>query len=436
MSLFEKFTQTSYVPSIAGIMEDSSQLERRIEAITNSEKHSQRHRMGAVALILTLGLLALTDAYSAIAGVPIIEWERVIGGDGDCEARSVRQTSDGGYIIAGHTNARRREKADIYLVKTDPNGDIEWERMLGGDGTDIGYWAEETTDGGYIVVGFTDPNGSGDCDGYLIKTDSMGNPQWEQTWGEDGSDQYFMVQQTPDGGYIVVGGTHSFGAQGRDAHLVKFDSVGNMEWQRPFGESGSEYASWAEQTADGGYIIVGATESLGSGGWDVYLIKTDSQGKREWTQPFGGTDDDAGYAVRQTIYGGYIVTGFTYSYGKGDKDVYLIKTDSQGNKEWQNTFGGSGADSGLRVEQCIDGGFIVGGAINSPEMFYPTGDMYLVRTDSVGNLQWEKVIGGRRSGEGAAGIQQTSDGGYIVVGCTNPRGTRDWQILLIKLGAD
>jgi hypothetical protein len=246
-----------------------------------------------------------------------------------------------------------------------------------------------------------------------------------------------MVQQTTDGGYVSIGQSGSDGANGIDAHLAKFDSAGHVLWSKFYGGDGHEWGGWVEQTPDGGYVIAGATKPLGSGDFDVYLIKTDSQGNSEWERPIGGTADDEGYTVRRTTDGGYIISGYTYPHGKGDRDVYLIKTDSQGNKEWENTFGGTGNDIGWRLEQTTDGGYIIAGAYDSPDYFHPTGDAYLVKTDSTGDLQWEMTFGIRRSGQQLTCVQQTSDGGYIAVGYTKPyAGYSPWSIYLVKLGPD
>lgn len=202
--------------------------------------------------------------------------------------------------------------------------DIEWYRTFGGKDWDIGCSVQQTVDGGYIVVGYTKSLGSSDYDVYLIKVDANGNLQWEKTYGGAGFDIGVSVQQTSDCGYIIVGYMGSFGSGGVDIYLIKIDSNGNILWQKTFGGSGYDRGFSVQQTTDGGFIIVGSTNSFGSG-TDVYLIKTDSNGNLQWQKTLGGSAIDWGNFVQQTSDGGYIIVGYTKSFGLGETDVYLIK---------------------------------------------------------------------------------------------------------------
>lgn len=438
VNLFERFSQVSYVPSITGILEDGSQLERRIKVIAEGRRHSRMQGVGAMLLVAVLGLFTLTNAYSGgKAAGPVIEWERWFGGSEDDKAYSVQQTSDGGYIIAGYTYSSEAGSSDVYLVKTDSEGNMEWEKTFGGKGSDIGYSVRQTKDGGYIVGGFTSSYGAGGDDAYLIKTDAAGNMQWEQVYGGSKQDQYYSVRQTLDGGYVLVGATFSFGAGHRDGHLIKTDSDGNVQWDKTFGGGNHDATGWVEQTTDGGYIVAGYTNSYGVGDLDAYLIKTDPNGDQEWQQTFGGPNRDQAYSVRPTADGGYVLGGISHSYGAGDRDIYLIKTDSNGNLEWNQTFGEDGEEMGWIVSQTIDGGYIIGGATDAPDVFSSVGDAYLIKTDSRGNAQWEKRIGGSKSFGHVGPVEQTSDGGYIAVGISKPRSFGpNWDAYVVKLGPD
>jgi hypothetical protein len=203
-------------------------------------------------------------------------------------------------------------------------------KTYGGVNDDFVSSTALTNDGGYIISGSTESFGTGTVDIYLIKTDSVGDTLWTKTYGGDSSDYGSSIEQTNDGGYIIAGSTNSFGAGLNDVYLIKTDANGDTLWTKTFGGNDHDGGSSVCQTSDGGYIILGSTFSFGAGEGDVYLIKTDANGDTIWTKTFGGNNPDAGCSVEQTNDGGYIAAGYTYSFGLGGSDVYLIKTDANG----------------------------------------------------------------------------------------------------------
>jgi len=362
--------------------------------------------------------------------IPETEWGGTFGGSSLDFGEVVRQTADGGYIIAGATDSYGAGLRDVYLVKTDASGNKEWGKTFGGGGWDFAYSVEPTTDGGYIIAGTTGSYGAGSYDVYLIKTDASGNKEWEKTFGGSGWDNAYSVGQTTDGGYIIAGTTGSYGAGWDDVYLIKADASGNKEWEKTFGGSSWDNAYSVEPTTDGGYIIAGATSSYGVGSYDVYLIKTDASGNKEWEKTIGGGGWDNAYSVRQTTDGGYIIAGTTDSYGAGLEDVYLIKTDASGNKEWEKTSGGSSSDFAYSVKPTTDGGYIIAGATSSCGA--GSYDVYLIKTDASGNKEWEKAIGGSSS-DFAYSVEQTTDGGYIIAGATDSHGAGGGDVYLVKV---
>ena len=326
-------------------------------------------------------------------------WNQTFGGNESNEQGfSIQQTTDGGYIVTGYTipSSYQVPRQDVFLIKTDSQGNEEWNQTFGGNENDQGYCVQQTTDSGYIITGVTGSDGSLYYDIWLIKTDSQGNEEWNQTFGGYSDDYGHFVQQTTDGGYIITGYTFSFGNGDKDIWLIKTDTQGNEEWNQTFGGSRPDRSYSVQQTTDGGYIITGGTKSYGNGsgndhgGYDVWLIKTDSQGNEEWNKTFGGSEYDHGYSVQQTTDDGYIITGYTELYGNGDFDVWLIKTDSQGNEEWNQTFGGSDRDFGYSVQQTIDGGYIITSVIttnNHSDYQNHDNDIWLIKTNSVGTLE-------------------------------------------------
>ena len=233
----------------------------------------------------------------------------------------------------------------------------QWIQTQWKNNYDAGHSVQQTNDDGYIIGGWTNSFGNGDNDLYLIKTDENGNEIWNQTFGGTNNDQGYSVKQTSDGGYIISGYTETIEGY-HDIYLIKTDETGNEEWSKSFGGEYDDTSNSIQQTMDGGYIIIGTTQSFGNGLKDVYIIKVDENGNEEWNQTYGGLGDDEGSFIQQTNDGGFIIIGWTNSFGLTPltfNDVYLIKTTSNGIEEWSQTFGGIYNDIGCSVQQTQDG---------------------------------------------------------------------------------
>jgi hypothetical protein len=347
--------------------------------------------------------------YSSNNPMSAVSFAKTYGGTDYDGASSIQQTSDGGYIVAGETYSFCVGWDDIFLIKTDANGNIQWVKTYGGTSIDGASSVQQTFDGGYILAGFTISLGAGSGDILLIKTDANGNVIWAKTYGGANYDYASSVQQTSDGGYILAGTTISLDVSSADIILIKTDANGNVQWAKTYGGTG---ASSFQQTSDGGYIVAGGTYSFGAGSADIILIKTDANGNIIWAKTYGGTDYDWASSVQQTSDGGYIVAGYTGSFGAGWEDIFLIKTDANGNIQWAKTYGGTSIDGAYFVQQTSDGGYIMAGYTGS--FGADSADIILIKTDANGNVQWAKTYGGT----GASSVQQTSDGGYILAGFT------------------
>lgn len=366
------------------------------------------------------------------AGGPDTVWTQTYGGTLADYGYCVRQTpTDGGYVIAGTAYSFGAGSYDAYLVKTDPQGDSLWMRTYGGTGVEYAYSVEHTLDGGFILAGYTSSFGAGGNDFYLVKTDQYGNAAWTKTYGGTGDDRARAVRQTlPDSGYIIAGYTTLIGPGTESMYLVKTDASGGIVWTKTYGGVDWDEAADVEQTPDGGYIIVGSTGSFGSGMDDVYLIKTKADGDSVWTRTFGGAESDYGYSVGLTLPdSGYILTGTTYSFAEGSQ-VYLARTTAQGDTVWTRSIGGAGNDYGYSVQQTFpDSGFIITGSTRS---YGVGGDVYVVKTDSQGNVTWTRNYGGTAYDEGAAVRQTAPDSGYVVVGSTRSFGSGIYDLYLLK----
>ncbi len=334
-----------------------------------------------VALIL-IGSVSIVSAQTS--------WWRTYGGTGYDEGCSVQQTSDGGYVMAGWTESfgvGTPDTANVYLIKTNTSGDTLWTRTYGGRDDDWGYSVRQTVDSGYIIAGRTASFGAGNMDVYLIKTDASGYALWTRTYGGTSYDYGFPVQQTSDGGYIIAGHTYSFGTGTPDhpnVYLIKANASGETLWTKTYGGTNYDEGYSVRQTVDGGYVIAGYTYSFAAGSNDVYLIKTDASGDTLWTKTYGGTNNDVGYSVQQTADGGYIIAGHAASFGAEDADVYLIKANASGDTAWTRTHGGTGDEWGYSVRQTADGGYVIAGRTLSfaPEYW----DAYLIKTDKNGRV--------------------------------------------------
>jgi hypothetical protein len=279
----------------------------------------------------------------------------------------------------------------------------------------------QTDDEGFIITGRTSSYGAGSSDVWLIKTDALGNEEWNKTFGGSGSDYAYSIAQTSNNGFIITGFTSSFGAGDHDVWLIKTDELGNEEWSKTFGDSLDDRGESVSLTNDGGFIVVGYTASYG---YNVWLIKTDALGNEEWNRTFGGSSVDFGNSVSQTNDGGFIITGWTASYGH---DVWLIKTDAFGNEEWNKTFDGNSKDEGESVSQTNDGGFIIIGSTGLQEA--SGSDIWLIKTDAFGNEEWNKTFSGSYIDYGKS-VYQTNDGGFIITGST--KSSHDCDVWLIK----
>jgi len=357
-----------------------------------------------------------------------IMFQKTYGGVNNDYGTYVQQTSDSGYIMTGYTNNFGAGAFDdIYLIRTKQNGDTIWTKTYGGSGMERSYAVQQTSDGGFIITGFTDSFGAGNDDIYLIRTDANGTTTWSKTYGGSGLDIGYAVRQTSDGGFIVAGVT-DLGTGNGDLYFIKTKANGDTLFTKIIGGTGIDRASSIEETTDGSFIIGGYTTSFGAGGNDFYLLKLAANGSLLWSKTYGGTESDMGSFVRQTSDGGYIFVGNTMSFGAGAYDVYLIKTDLNGNLSWAKTYGGANSEYGNAVQQTSDGGYIVGGYSTS------FGGDYLIKTDGNGNPLWSKKLGGTVFDWGNS-MQQTNDGGFIIAGYTMSFGAGNMDVSLIKTDA-
>lgn len=385
----------------------------------------------------------------------VIQWQKSLGGSSIDIPNAIGQTSDNGYIIAGQSQSTdfdvtgNHGLADYWVVKTDGTGAIQWQKSLGGTGVDEAHDVKQTFDGGFIVAGFSRSN-NGDVTGHhgtasisdvwIVKLDAGGNLQWQKSLGGTSWDEAISIEQTADSGYIVGGYTVSnngdvSGNNGDyDYWVVKLDAGGNLQWQKCLGGSSTDYGNSLKTTDDGGYIIAGYSYSndsnvTGNHGQDDYWVaKLDSVGTLQWQKSLGGSLHDQANDVIQTIDGGYMVAGKSES-TNGDVtgnhyyfDYWVAKLDTAGTLQWQKSLGGSSIDEGRSIFQSNDGGYIVAGNSwsNNANVSGHHGstsqwDSWIVKLDTAGIIEWQQSYGGTNA-DRANAIVQTTDGGYIFCG--------------------
>ncbi|MFC1887918.1 T9SS type A sorting domain-containing protein [Candidatus Cloacimonadota bacterium] len=311
-----------------------------------------------------------------LTGEGELEWETKLGGDYTDYTFCVRETFDLGFILAGTTSSFGVDATDFWLVKTDPQGNLVWDHTYGGFSYDFCQHVEQTEDGGYIMTGYTISYGNGDYDIWVIKTDASGEIVWDITYGGEDGDYGECVIQTADLGYIICGFTYSVDIGTSDALVVKLDSEGNVIWSETYGFDGWDYSYSIQQTSDSGFILAGTTELSSTLTNQAVLWKLDSNGNQEWSWEFGGIYDENITNVIQTSDEGYVFSGLTSSYGNGQEDAWIFKTDNQGYFEWAQTMGFSGEDTATDVIQTWNGDYVLCTVTNH---FNGTDDPWIIR---------------------------------------------------------
>ena len=357
-------------------------------------------------------LLIVLINTALLAQAPDTLWTKTFGGDGNDAGYCVQETTDGGYIIAGETQSFGAGEADAWLIKINTNGDTLWTKTFEGSGNDVGSSVQQTSDGGYILTG----------PGLLIKTDATGDTLWTKKYGG------YSVQQTIDEGYIITGSSSA------DVLLIKMNTNGDTTWTKTYDKNAQDWGNFIQQTSDGGYIIAGVTgykfsDRGNNFTGDIWLIKTDSNGDTMWTKTYDYGESDIGYSVQQTSDNGYVITGGSDYYNPAFR---IIKTNSNGDTTWTKTYG-IGYTKSRFIQQTFDDGYIITGTIWRKDGH--KNDVLVIKTNSNGDSLWSKTFGGIDNDYGNY-IQQTSDGGYIIVGQTRFYGAGESDIWLIKVAPD
>ncbi|GEM_PF-2768997 len=371
-----------------------------------------------------------TGLFFVLCIVPFMyatSWVKTFYGKLDEEAVSVTVTKDGGFILAGWTASLGSLRDDLLVIKLNSAGNVEWEKTYAGKLMDRAVSVEQTRDGGYIVGGYSKswyPGRGISVVMWVLKLNKKGDVEWERAYGSIGCGYLRAIKQTHDGGYIVTGTAWDMGPRnrGEDILVLKLNSRGDIEWHRMYGGKEFDEPYDIIQTSGGGYVLVGITNSFGEKVGDYWILKLDKNGKSIWQKTFGGELEDRATGVVETADGGYLVAGWTRSFGvrKYDINAWLVKLSSEGKIEWQKSYGDERLNYANSVDVTTDGGFVVAGSANVKGRFP---DLWLLKVKSDGNITWNRTYGGRMY-DRALSVAHLPGEEYVVVGWNEsfPRG--------------
>ncbi|MCK4759096.1 MAG: hypothetical protein KAT69_03560 [Candidatus Aminicenantes bacterium] len=366
------------------------------------------------------------------------QWVKTYGKEVNDRVFLLQQTNDGGCIVAGKTRLTWGVYYTVLLVmKLDSNGTIEWQKTFrSGYGDEYDYLSiQQTSDGGCIFSAYTDdiPSYMGEQEFLVVKLGSTGNIDTSGSFSlfTDGLSRF--MQNTSDGGYILTGNTLTSGPSGDDVWILRLSPLREIEWQRAYGGNSYDSACSVQQTGDGGYILIGNTTSYGAGGEDIWIIKLSQLGDIEWQKAYGGIDSENACSIQQTSDGGYILIGDTWSFGAGDEDILIIKLTQSGDIGWQRTYGGTDIDAACSIQETSDGGYVVGGNTSSFGAAEKNG--WILKLSQTGTVEWEKTLG-NSFGEINKSVQQSIDGGYISASSISSFGAGSSDFLIFRLLSD
>gem|GEM_PF-1247018 len=348
----------------------------------------------------------------------ILTWAKTYGGKGLDLAFTIKQTEDRGYIVGGESRSFGSFFSDAWVIKLDAHGNIQWQKRYGGSLNDAIYSIDKTKDGGFIMAGETGASIPLLGLFWVVKIDENGQIQWQKTYGQG---WVYSIQQTSEGGYVAVGVNKG------KPWVVKLDNQGNIQWQKRYGGINGDLTQSIKQTSEGGYIIAGMMRGR------IWILKLNSAGEMEWQKTYSQGFLDANFSIQQTEDGGYILASVSFTFESGYTDIWILKLDAEGEIEWQKSYGGSGLEMVHSIEQTREGGFVVGGWTDS----FGSGNMdaWLLKLNPKGEIEWQKAYGS--SGvDLATSISPTKDGGYVVVGATHSFGAGEMDIWVLKVDAN
>jgi len=350
---------------------------------------------------------------------PSTYFAQVFGGSASDRVTSVVETPDGGLLVLGNTFSYGSGNSDIFAARLNSDGSVAWFKTYGGSGTDEAYSIVGTSDGSFVIAGYTNSFGASGVDVLTIKIGGDGNVIWSNYFRLPQDDYAVSIQEYTDGGFVLAGYSNFVPERNFDALLIKIHAGGNFEWGRVYGGVWNDFGSAVKVSGDGSLLLLGYGYSDEANG-DINLMRIYGDGVLQWSKHYGGSGFDRAYDMQFTSDNGIIVSGHTKSFGLGSGDAYFFKTDANGFVYWSKTLGGADVDSAVSVRQTSDGGYIAAGTTSS--FGTGTGDLFLIRLFGDGVFNWSSVIGGSFS-DGCSYVIQKSSGDFALAGWTQSLGS-------------
>jgi uncharacterized delta-60 repeat protein len=400
---------------------------------------ARAHRLLTVVLHCSLAL-AVIGVVNPVSSQPLpaVQWSHQFGGDAIDQARAVHPTPDGGYLVVGFGDGEGEEAGEGAIVKLDSAGQLLWRLNCGNSGYDRFFSLDVLSNGDFVAIGIT-MTGPWNYEAWLIRFNADGVQIWATHFGGSMNDQGYAVTTTSDGGFAVAGLDATLGAGRYLAYLVKLTADGAMEWERGWGvESVNVEARSVHECPDGGFIITGGSVSYGewNSPFDMFVVRTSASGERSWVRRYGGRGNDFASDAVCLDNGDFLITGFTASRGAGQRDICLMRINANGRRIWSRTYGGRADDAAFAVKAVSDGGFVLSGLTSSRG--HGSTDLFLMKTGARGARQWIRTYGG-------AGVEfpwsnqcfdLTSDHGYILTGTTVSSQNGNENMWVVKTGPD
>jgi len=357
-------------------------------------------------------------------------WQKAFGGSKDDVAKDIVATDDGGAIMISTTRSLGHGKTDINVIKLDASGKKIWENNFGGERKEEARSITKLSDGTFVIVGSTKSYGNGGYDYYILKMDKNGQKLWAKTAGGTAKDEASAVTATKDGGILVLGSSKSSGKGSYNFYAIKLNTDGKLLWESTTGGKDWDIATDVVQMDDGGFLLVGKSESFGDNGYDGYVVKISQNGKFLWEQTYGGKKEDLINAIAKGKDGGFVMVGQTKSYKDKKGDSFIIKLDKEGKKQLIKTYGNPGKDKATDVTALSNGGYAITGS--SREMSHGRADFILIMIDAQGQVKGSNHYGGKKE-EIAYGITQLKDGAIMIVGDSKTYGNGGMDSFVVQV---